>query len=151
MAQKKVEKEASIIEIIQEMVREGESEEKIVETLKSLGVEPEKAKRLLLLGQADTFSLLRSEISKIVKTDIEAEKPAFVDFIRGQTENAGTKTKERISKEVLADVQKYEKAITGQSKSFQEQMAENMRRVTEISERVRGSLNEGKAWNQMAR
>ena len=38
--------EASIIEVIDKMVREGESEEKIIKTLKDLGVEPEKAKRL---------------------------------------------------------------------------------------------------------
>lgn len=142
MAVKKVEKEASIIQIIQDMVKEGEKEEKIIETLQSLGVEPEKAKRLLLLGQADTFALLRSEISRIVKEDIDKDKPAFVDFINAQAEKAGEGAKQKITKEVLDDVQKYEKAITGQSKSFQQQIADNMKRVTEISDRVRDSLNE---------
>ena len=51
--------DVSIIKIIQDMVREGESEEKVIQTLKELGVDPDKAKRLLLLGQADTFGLLR--------------------------------------------------------------------------------------------
>lgn len=133
---KKVEKEASIIEIIQNMVKEGESEEKIVQTLQELGVEPAKAKRLLLLGQADTFALLRSEISKIVKDDLEVEKPAFVQFIQKQNEKIGKDTREKTSKEVLNDVQKYEKQITGQSKTFQQQMQENMTRVAELSNRV---------------
>lgn len=142
MARKKSEKEASIIQIIQEMVKEGENEQKIISTLESLGVEPEKAKRLLLLGQADTFALLRSEISKIVREDIEKEKPEFVKFINQQAEKASNIAKEKITKDVLADVQKYEKAITGQSKSFQQQIAENMQRVTEISDRVRDSMND---------
>jgi len=63
-------KEASIIQIIQDMVKNGESEEKIIKTLESLGVEADKAKRLLLLGQADTFALLRNEISKIIAADM---------------------------------------------------------------------------------
>ena len=76
--------EPSIIEIIQNMVREGESEEKIVQTLQQLGVEPKKAQRLLLLAQADTFALLRSEISKIVKQDVDAEKQGLNVFVQQQ-------------------------------------------------------------------
>jgi len=88
--------QASIIELIQQMVSEGVPEEKIVQTLKELGVEPEKAKRLLLLGQADTFALLRSEIARIVVDDIEKEKPNLVKFISEEGEKAGQKSREKI-------------------------------------------------------
>lgn len=142
--------QSSIIELIQKMVSEGTPEEKIVETLKELGVEPEKAKRLLLIGQADTFALLRSEIAKIAKEDIEAEKPNLVKFIEEETLKAGQKSREKITAMVMEDVQKYEKAITGQSKSFQEQIGENVRKVTELSDRVKDALNElGEQVNQV--
>ncbi|HIH21197.1 MAG: hypothetical protein J4478_04255 [Candidatus Diapherotrites archaeon] len=134
--------QASIIELIQQMVSEGVPEEKIVQTLKELGVEPEKAKRLLLLGQADTFALLRSEIARIVVDDIEKEKPNLVKFISEEGEKAGQKSREKITTLVMQDVQKYEKAITGQSKSFQELIGDNVRKVTELSDRVKDALNE---------
>lgn len=133
--------EASIIEIIRQMVSDGESEEKIVQTLKDLGVQPEKAKRLLLLGQADTFALLRSEIAKIVAADLEKEKPKFMQFIQGEVEKSVSGSKEKVESAVMADLKKYEKDITGQSKTFQEMINENVRRVAELSERVREQLN----------
>ena len=134
--------QASIIELIQQMVSEGVPEEKIIQTLKDLGVEPEKAKRLLLLGQADTFALLRSEIARIVIEDIEKEKPNLTKFITEEADKASQKSKEKITTLVMEDIQKYEKAITGQSKSFQEQIGDNMRKVTELSDRVKDALNE---------
>ena len=142
--------QSSIIELIQKMVSEGTPEEKIIETLKELGVEPEKAKRLLLIGQADTFALLRSEIAKIARDDLEKEKPGLVKFIQEESEKAGQKSREKITAQVMEDVQKYEKAITGNSKSFQEQIGENVRKVTELSDRVKDALNElGEQVNQV--
>ncbi len=67
--------DTSIIEIIEKMVREGESEEKIVQTLKDLGIPQDKAKRLLLLGQADTFALLRGEIKKSCRPNWKRKNP----------------------------------------------------------------------------
>ncbi|MFH1224419.1 MAG: hypothetical protein V1676_01315 [Candidatus Diapherotrites archaeon] len=133
--------EAGIIDIIQKMVEEGESEEKIVQTLKDLGVEPDKAKRLLLLGQADTFALLRGEISKIVAADLEKQKPALEDYISKTVEKSVAGSKEKVEAAVMADLKKYEKDITGQSKTFQEMINENVRRVAELSDRVREQLN----------
>ena len=134
-------KEASIIEIIQEMVSSGENEDKILSNLRDLGVDPEKAKRLLLIGQADTFALLRSEISKIVKADLDLEKPRLTKYIDEQAQKSTTEMKENIEKEVLADIQKYEKDITGQSNTFQEQIGETVTKVAELSDRVRNQLN----------
>lgn len=134
-------KEASIIEIIQEMVANGEPEEKILQTLRDLGVEPEKAKRLLLIGQADTFALLRSEISKIVKADLELEKPRLTKYIEGQAREAAEAVKKKIEKAVMTDLQRYEKDITGQSKTFQERISETVAKIAELSDRVKEQLN----------
>ncbi|MDO8427792.1 MAG: hypothetical protein Q7S92_01120 [Candidatus Diapherotrites archaeon] len=128
--------DVSIIKIIQDMVREGESEEKVIQTLKELGVEPDKAKRLLLLGQADTFGLLRGEISKIVQDDLEKQKPSIQKYLQEQSEKAGKELKKTVTGEVLEDVKKYEKEITGQSTTFKDQMNENIHRVTELTDRV---------------
>ncbi len=134
-------KEKSIIEIIQQMVANGDSEEKILKTLKDLGVPMENAKRLLLVGQADTFALLRSEISKIVKSDLELEKPRLTKYIDEEAQRASEAAKGKIEQEVIADLQKYEKDITGQSKTFQEQIGETVKTVADLSDRVRDQLN----------
>jgi len=134
-------KESSIIEIIQEMVADGESEDKILGTLRDLGVPIEKAKRLLLVGQADTFALLRSEISKIVKSDLDLEKPRLTKYISEEAARATEGVRGKLEKQLIGDLQKYEKEITGQSQTFQEQSTENVKKIGELSERVRSQLN----------
>ncbi len=135
-------KETSIIEIIQEMVAAGESEEKIVSTLKDLGVEPEKAKRLLLLGQADTFSILKGEIAKIVEDNVLKQQIEIKQMIQEESDRAGTEMKKKVETSVLADLKKYEKDITGQSKTFQEQINETVSQMADLNTRVKEKLNE---------
>ncbi len=134
--------EASIIEVIRQMVAAGETEEKITQTLRDLGVEPAKAQRLLLLGQADTFTLLRGEINKIVTEYVEKEKPRMVQFIEEEALKAGDKVRREVSRAALEDLKKYEKDITGQSKTFQEQINETVSSMAELNTRVRDKLNE---------
>ena len=135
-------RESSIIEIIQKMVKEGENEDKIIRTLKDLGVEPDKAKRLLLLGQADTFALLQSEIGKIVRTEMEKERPEMKKYIEESSGEVSEGIRQKITKAVIADLKQYEKDVTGQSKTFQEQIGETLRSVSSLSDRVRVKLNE---------
>ena len=104
--------ESSIIKIIQRMVSDGESEEKIVQTLRDLGVDEDKAKRLLLLGQADTFALLRSEISKIVKEDLDKQKPEMKKFISSEAEKAGGQVRRNVWEELKKDAENYEKDLS---------------------------------------
>ena len=134
--------DTSIIEIIQKMVKEGENEDKIIRTLKDLGVEPDKAKRLLLLGQADTFALLQSEIGKIVRTEMEKERPEMKKYIEESSGEVSEEIRQKITKAVIADLKQYEKDVTGQSKTFQEQIEETLRSVSSLSDRVRVKLNE---------
>ena len=142
--------ETSIIEIIEKMVKEGESEEKIITTLKDLGVSHDKAKRLLLLGQADTFALLRGEIKKIVQKELDEEKPTFKKFIEQEAMGAAEGSRQQLTKAVISDLKEYEKDITGQSQTFQEQIGGNIARVNELNERVKSKLNElGEAVRQV--
>ena len=64
----------SIIDIIQKMVQEGQPQEKILQTLKDLGVNEEQSKRLLLIAEADTFTLLKKEINSLVKDELLLQK-----------------------------------------------------------------------------
>ncbi|HZX34361.1 MAG TPA: hypothetical protein VFF09_03195, partial [archaeon] len=42
----------------------------------------------------------------------------------------------------ISDLKEYEKDITGQSKTFQEQIRDNIGRINELNDRVRTKLNE---------
>ena len=134
--------DTSIIEIIQKMVKDGESEDKIIRTLKDLGVEPEKAKRLLLLGQADTFALLQSEIGKIVRGELEKERPAMKNYLQSSAGELSEDLRKNVTKAVIADMRQYEKDITGQSRTFQEQIEDNMKNAQFLGDREKVKLNE---------
>ena len=75
-------KQESIIDVIQKMVQEGQSREKIISTLHELGVNEEQSKRLLLIAEADTFTLLRKEINNLVKDEMISQKKDFEQLIR---------------------------------------------------------------------
>ena len=134
--------EPSIIEIIQNMVREGESEDKILETLQQLGVDPKKAQRLLLLAQADTFALLRSEISKIVKQDLEAEKQNVNTFVQQQAQSSVSNVTKGISENLKKDLLSYENEIATQRKQFESQTTDTVQKFTDLAERIRIRVNE---------
>ena len=60
------ENQQSIVQAIQEMIRDGQSENAILQNLKELGVPKEKAQKLLLLSQSDVLPVLQTEISRLV-------------------------------------------------------------------------------------
>lgn len=136
------EKESSIIGIIQEMVSKGEKEETIIQTLTDLGIDPEQAKRLLLIGQSDTFALLKSEIAKIVHESLEKEKPKLVEYLSEQSKIMSEKNAAEMSEKMKEDLEKYQETITGQSEEFQEKVNDTVTKVSELNDRVRVKLNE---------
>jgi DNA repair exonuclease SbcCD ATPase subunit len=149
----KKEKESSIIELIESMVKAGESEEKIISSLKDLGVKEEQAKKLLLLGEADTFALLKSEIRKIVKDSIEQEKENLDKQIRNEvkqqtvhtkdmTINEVTKDIEVKEKELESDLKKYKIAIETNRKEFQNNMYGTISDLTSTVDKTRHRSNE---------
>ncbi len=134
-------KEQSIIEIIQQMVSEGESEANIITTLKDLGVDADKAKRLLLLGQADTFALLRGEIAKIVSDEMEKELPKLNKKLENEANSQTKRVAKNVENQVKKDLEEYEKDLTGKSEKFETKIEDTVAKVTELSDRVRTQLN----------
>ncbi len=133
--------EPSIIEIIRNMVAEGESEEAILQTLSQLGIDQKKAQRLLLLAQADTFALLRSEISKIVKQEIDAQEKQMEGVMEKEARSSVEGLRKTLGENVKQDLSTYENQLTNQSRSFQTQISDTVQKFTDLSERVRVTLN----------
>ncbi len=130
-------KEASIIEIIEEMVRAGESEEKIVQTLKDIGISDKQAKKLLLLGEADTFALLKNEIRKIVKEDMEKEKEVLLEAISDEIE----KSEEKVETHVKKAIEEMRKSLKQQiaEQQTEEDKKEKMREIVRMLEQPKAS------------
>jgi hypothetical protein len=76
-------KNESIIDVVQRMVQEGQSREKIISTLNDLGVNDEQSKRLLLIAEADTFTLLKREIAAMVKVAMADQKKEYAEEVHG--------------------------------------------------------------------
>ena len=93
-------KETSIIKIIQQMMRTGESEDAIVKALIEMGIEESQARRLITVAQADTLALLQAEIGKIAREQIENEIPALQTYI----DRALIQTKEELERKLKTDM-----------------------------------------------
>lgn len=134
--------EASIIEIIQKMVSDGESEEKIVKTLKALGVDEKKAKSLLLIGEADTFALLRSELTKIARNSIEQEMPKVQEDLKAEIDTQIKVAKEEVIRETITQMQRYEQDVTADISQFKGQEQEKINQLGFFGDKVKEKINE---------
>jgi len=92
--------ESSILEIIEQMVKEGKSEKDIFGALRGLGIKEEQARKLLLLGEADTYALLRNEIKKIVKEDMEREEAVLVGVIQKMMKSQEQELEQKVEGEL---------------------------------------------------
>jgi len=115
-------REASIIETISKMVKEGKSEKKIISELKALGIQEEQAKRLLLLAEADTFELLKNEIRKIVKEDLKAEQPWIKKYIQTETEMEEKRISQDLMREMSNDLDSYKQKTNQELEKFKDML-----------------------------
>ncbi len=124
----KIGNETSIIEIIEKMVKEGRPQKEILKELKSLGIKEEQARKLLLLGEADTFALLKKEIQKIVKEDMKKEEILFrkliVEIVKEEEGHIAEQFNEKINelKDLLEDKIKTEEKTEKKKAKMQELM-----------------------------
>jgi hypothetical protein len=109
----------SIIEVIQKMVQEGSSREKILQTLHDLGVNEEQSKRLLLIAEADTFTLLKREIASLVKSEFVEQKTGFVDLIKKDFERAEQEEKLKVTEIATASLRDVKEDIVSESRNFE--------------------------------
>src|SRR3989344_998703 len=120
----------SIIETIDKMVKEGESEEKILSTLKDIGISPDNSRRLLILGQADVFSLLKGEIKRTVRDEM-------VGGPAPQAGKPGAPMGEKQEQKYLAELKEYEKAMARQNEALRKELDDKIRRITEMEEKTK--------------
>ncbi len=136
--------ETSIIKVIQKMVQDNEPEENIVKTLESMGVYPDQAKRLLLIAQADTFTLLSSEIDKIVEEKLLMQKEA----IKTESSIFVTNLIDERKKEMKADMEReflrYKTDVYDQEKKFQSNIMDSVSKVAKLNEQVYAMSEENK-------
>ncbi len=115
-------REASIIETISKMVREGKSEKKIIAELKTLGIKEEQAGKLLLLAEADTFDLLKAEIGKIVRQDLIAEEPFIKKFIKTEVEMEEKRLSQDLMREMSNDLDSYKQKTDKEVEGFKDML-----------------------------
>ncbi|MCD6478922.1 MAG: hypothetical protein J7L44_03490 [Candidatus Diapherotrites archaeon] len=149
-------KEASVIRVIQEMLRAGESEEAIVKALLEMGLNENQARRLLAVSQADTLALLQAEIGKIVREQLQNEMPALQTYIdksliriredlesklKGDIKSAISEAREDLRRDVklLHDVSE---SAGEKIKSIEEKLADLRLEVKEMRMRRLGTKNE---------
>lgn len=152
-----VESEKTIIQIIQDMIKQGEKEEKIIATLNQLGVEPQKAKQLLLLGEADTFAIIRNDITKIVTEKIVDEEKVLQAYIDDKISEERKTDTTKIKELVLAELETHQKEndqkighaieIVEKTKINSLKLSERLRQIELELDSIKlgGSLKRGKA------
>ncbi len=109
----------SIIDIIQRMVQEGQPQEKIIQTLHDLGVNDEQAKRLLMIAEADTFTLLKKEINSMVKEEIFSQKKGFEDIIHADIKSIEDEEKSNVTDLARNQLKGVEEDIVASTKLFE--------------------------------
>ena len=142
MAEKSVPSQASIISVIREMVKSGESEQSIVKSLKELGIKERDAKKLLLLGEADTFALLQNEINKMVKEYFDREKPGLVKYIK---EQIGAKEQEmvsRVEKRALGAFKEDQRFIENQATMFQARINQSVKNILQLNQETKQHISD---------
>jgi hypothetical protein len=112
----------SVIEIIQKMVQEGQSREQIILTLKDLGVSEEQAKKLLLIAEADTFTLLKKEINSLVKEEFKSNQKDFENLIHNDLQKIEDSEKEKIRSLAVSEIGEAKSDIIQESKAFEDRI-----------------------------
>ncbi len=112
----------SIINVIQKMVQEGQPRERIIQTLRDLGVEVEQAKKLLLIAEADTFTLLRKEIGSMVREEFAGQKSQFEDIIHKDLAKVEEEEKGKIRELAVAQLGDVRQNVINEAKGFEERV-----------------------------
>lgn len=112
----------SIIEIIQKMVQEGQPREKIISTLRELGVSDEQSKRLLLIAEADTFTLLKKEINSLVKSEFESNQKNFEELIHSDLAKIENEAKHNIEERAIEELEEAKGDVLKESREFEDRI-----------------------------
>jgi hypothetical protein len=122
----------SVINTIQNMLSQGESEEKIIQTLKEIGVDEKQIKNLLMIAQADTFNLLKGEISKISKQGFDKELPIFKEEILNKVNEENKTSFTQLKSE-------FETSLDAKQNAFEQKQLKNSENLLSIVDNIKGS------------
>jgi len=114
-----VKQDQSIIGVIQRMVQEGQPREKILASLHDLGVNDDQSKRLLLIAEADTFTLLKKEIGTLVRAEFDSQKSDIDELIRSEIHKMEEAEKSEVSKIASVQLKDVRDNIVNESKDFE--------------------------------
>jgi len=137
-------KEASIISAIREMMKNGEPEEKILKTLVEMGVKPEQAKRLVMVGQADTLTILQSDIGRIAKSQIENEVPALKKMVENELIKSRKELKKSVKDELDEEMEVFRGHVNEDLKLVNEVTGSLEAKIGKMDEKVRDVKGEVK-------
>ncbi|MEW6294699.1 MAG: hypothetical protein AB1467_00185 [Candidatus Diapherotrites archaeon] len=146
-------KDLSVIQIIEKMVSEGQPEKKIIASLKTLGINEDQAKKLLLLGEANTFNLLRTEIKKLVSEELDAKKDSLNNFIAAQAQLEAKKTQGQILAELNNQISVFKESASkeldifkdmqlSRQNDFQSRAEKTLTGVSSLIQKIESNTNE---------
>lgn len=100
--------EKSIVNIVQNMLQSGESADKILATLKEMGITDEQSKTLLMMAQTNTFAVLQGDIKQQVSETIEQKLPDYENDLANKITELNKASQETIKTQVLQEADKKE-------------------------------------------
>ncbi len=109
----------SIIKVIQRMVQAGESRESIMKALRDLGVTEEQSKRLMLIAEADTFTVLKREIGSLIKEEVDEEKKDLTEYVKTELRRVEESQRGQVSEVAKKELASVEGQIVGKFGSFE--------------------------------
>jgi hypothetical protein len=131
----------SIIEVIQKMVQEGQPKEKIVTTLKELGVDEAQANKLLLIAESDTFSLLKKELGGLVREEFVSQKGSFEDLIHKSLESIEEEESKKIQAVAKQELYETEQDFYKKVSSFQDSVTKTVMGTEKTVSLVKAALD----------
>jgi len=131
----------SIIEVIQKMVQEGQPREKIIQTLRDLGVEEDQAKKLLMIAEADTFTLLKKEIGVLVRDQFASEKKGFEEVIHKDLARLEEEEKGKVKQLAMSELSSAQDAVLNEAKSFEDRINKTLSASEKTVSLVRVALD----------
>ncbi|GEM_PF-6163533 len=118
--------EQNLVLIIQQMIAAGETEDRILASLRELGVKKEAAQKLLKVAQSDASSFRKSEINDSVRDVFEQEKP---DMIRSTVSEVEKKQDAQYASLETHFDEKFQSA----EKEFEEKLSHSESKISETA------------------
>ncbi len=101
------------------MVQEGQGREKILETLSDLGVNDEQAKRLLLIAEADTFTLLKKEINSLVREEMLSQKKDLEELVKKEMKEVEDEERKKVAEVATIGLREAKEEVIDESRNLE--------------------------------